>query len=68
MITVSQKELRCNGYAEIADQDSEGEVILRTTWGGLEVFQVRDSYSGWCIDTECGRVLEFCRELGIGGL
>jgi hypothetical protein len=64
-ITVSDYILRSNGYTGIVSQNEDGEVILRTEEGTYEVFAVRDSYSGWCIPTECGRVLEFCRSYHI---
>ena len=63
VVTVSNDELRSNGYLEIVSQDDSGEVILRNEDGGLEVFAVRDSYAGLCIDTDDGRVLECCRSV-----
>lgn len=62
-ITVSDDVLREHGYTEIVDQDEDGEVTLRNEDGGLEVFAIRDSYSGWCIPTDCGKVLESCRSV-----
>lgn len=55
---ISSEELLANGYTEIVSQDDE-EVVLRTEEGGLELFAIRDSFSGWCLDTTDGRVLEF---------
>jgi hypothetical protein len=63
MVTVSQSVLTAEGYTEIVDQDSDGEVTLRNDSGGFEVFAVRDSYSGWSIPTDQGQVLEFCRSI-----
>ena len=63
MVTVSNDELRSNGYLEIVSQDDSGEVILRNEDGGLEVFVVQDSHAGWCLYTDDGRVLEFCRSV-----
>jgi hypothetical protein len=62
-VTVAQDVLIENGYTEIVDQDGEGEVTLRNDSGGLEVFAVRDSYAGWSISTDQGKVLEFCRSI-----
>jgi len=61
LVTVSRDVLGDHGYTEIAGQDGEGGVTLRNECGGLEVFAVRDSYAGWSVPTDCGRVLEFCR-------
>lgn len=63
LVTVSRDVLGDHGYTEIVDQDGEGEVTLRNECGGLEVFAVRDSYAGWSVPTDCGRVLEFCRSI-----
>ncbi len=62
MITISKRELVANGYLHIVSQDGE-TVILRRKDGGNELFAIRESYSGWCIETEDGRVLEFCKSL-----
>ena len=67
LVTVDRNELAANGYREIVSQDGCGEVILRNALGGLEVFAVRDDYAGFCLDTEDGRVLEFCRSAGCDG-
>jgi hypothetical protein len=64
MVTVAPSVLAREGYAEIVKVDDEGEVILRNDSGDLEVFAVRDSFSGWCIPTDQGRVLEFVRSIG----
>lgn len=60
-VTVAKDVLVDHGYTEIVDQDDEGEVTLRNKDGGLEVFAVRDSFAGWSVPTDDGRVLEFCR-------
>jgi hypothetical protein len=62
-VTIAQAVLIENGYTEIVDQDGEGEVTLRNDSGGLEVFALRDSYAGWSIPTDQGKVLEFCRSI-----
>jgi len=62
-VTVSRDVLAREGYTEIVSQDGEGEVVLRNDCGGLEVFAVRDSFAGWSIPTEQGKVLEFCRSI-----
>ncbi len=59
MITISQAELTDNGYLYIVSQDSHN-VILRNTDGRNEHFAIRESFSGWCLDAEDGRFLEFC--------
>lgn len=63
IVTVTQDELAGNGYTEVVSQSEDGEVTLRNEEGGLEVFVVRDSYAGWSISTDDGRVLEFCRSI-----
>lgn len=60
-VTVAQDELAANGYVEIVEQNDDGSVFISTVDGGNECFQVRDSYSGWCLSCEDGRVLEFVR-------
>lgn len=67
-VLVDPNVLSEEGYSEIVECFDDGEVILRNEDGGLEVFVVRDSYSGWSIPTACGRVLEFCRSLPEGRL
>ena len=61
MVSISLNVLRAEGYTELVVENDEGEVTLRNEDGGLEVFAVRDSFSGWSIPTDQGRVLEFCR-------
>lgn len=61
-VSISAYVLDREGYTEIVEQDG-CEVTLRNNHGGLEVFAVRESYSGWCIPTDDGRVLEFCRSI-----
>jgi len=57
---ISTDELESNHYDSSFFESVDGEqVILRTTEGDYELFAIRDSYSGWCINTEDGRVLEF---------
>lgn len=63
MISVSDEELKSNGYTEVVCQNEYGEVVLRDEDGDLELFMVRDSYSGWSISTDCGRSLEFVRSI-----
>lgn len=63
-ITVSQTELAGNGYTEIVDQDGCGGVTIRRDDGGSDVFQIRDSYAGWSLETDDGRCLEFCCSIG----
>lgn len=66
MITVDCEVLADHGYSEIVDQNEYGEVILRNDLSGrLELFQVRDSYAGWSIPTDCGRELEFVRSCDV---
>lgn len=60
-VTICEGELKFEGYTEFVSQDGEGEVVLRNKDGRLEFFAIRDSYSGWCIKTTDGRVLEFVR-------
>lgn len=62
-IEISRDELEINGYTEIVDQDGRGEVTLRHEDGTLEVFSVRDSFSGWSLETVDGQPLEFCRSI-----
>ena len=52
-----------HGYTAIVSQDGDGEVVLCNEEGDLEVFGVRDSFAGFCVPTDCGRVLEFCRAI-----
>jgi len=59
-VTVESAELVENGYSEITEDHEDGRVVIRKDEGGYDVFQVRASYSGWSLDTEDGRVLEFC--------
>ena len=63
VVTVSPEVLAKEGYTEVAGQDGCGEVTLRNDQGGLEVFAVRDSYAGWSVPTDQGKVLEFCRSI-----
>lgn len=62
-VTVDPQELLDNGYTNIVSQDGDGGVVLCTDGGTLEHFAVRDSVAGWCLDTDDGRVLEFCRSI-----
>ena len=62
MITISKKELVANGYLHIISQDDE-TVILRNVNGSKDLYAIRESYSGWCIETEDGRLLEFCSNI-----
>jgi len=66
-VTVTKEELEANGYVEIVEQNDDGSVVILNGDGGCDLFQVRDSYAGWCLECECGRVLEFCRSLSRGG-
>ena len=59
MITISKDELSVNGYSHIVFQDND-IVVLAIKDGGNDTFAIRESYPGWCLDTEDGRVLEFC--------
>lgn len=61
IVEVDDDVLREEGYTSIVSQNGDGEVRLLTECGKIEVFVVNDSYSGWCIPTKCGRVLEFYR-------
>jgi hypothetical protein len=63
VVTVSPEVLAKEGYTEVAGQDGRGEVTLRNDQGGLEVFAIRDSYAGWSVPTDQGKVLEFCRSI-----
>ena len=63
VVTVAPEVLAKEGYTEVAGQDGRGEVTLRNDRGGLEVFAVRDSYAGWSVPTDQGKVLEFCRSI-----
>ena len=63
MIEIPEEELDAEGYLEIVDQTDDGEVLLLTVGGAMELFQVRDSHSGWHLDTTDGRVLEFVRSI-----
>ncbi len=62
MITISKTELVDNGYTHIVSQKDES-VVLRRVDGNNELFAIRESYSGWCLEADDGRVLEFCRSL-----
>lgn len=58
-VTICDEVLKSEGYTEIVSQDGKGEVVLCSNKGRLHFFAIRDSYSGWCIETEDGRFLEF---------
>lgn len=60
--TVEKFELTDNGYEKIVSQTTD-TVVIRDQDGKYELFAIRDSFSGWCLDTEQGKVLEFCRSL-----
>ena len=60
MPLVMRDELVANGYIAVLDYDDPAEVLLRRDDGGIDVFAIRDSFAGWCLDTSDGRVLEFC--------
>ncbi len=63
-VMIETVELIENGYIGIVSQDGQGEVVLCNEEGDFEVFAVRDDFAGWCLDTYCGRVLEFVRKRG----
>ena len=62
MITISKRELVANGYLHIVSQDDE-TVILRNVDGGKDLYAIRESFSGWCLEADDGRVLEFCSNM-----
>ncbi len=62
-VRVAPEELGRHGFTEVANQNGAGEVYLRNVRGDLEVFKVHDGFSGMMIQTDDGRVLEFCRML-----
>ena len=62
-VTIALDVLIDYGYTAIVSQDGDGGVTLCNEEGDFEFFGVRDSFSGWCIPTDCGRVLEFCRSI-----
>ena len=62
-VTIALDVLIDHGYTAIVSQDGDGEVVLCNEEGDLEVFGVRDSFAGFCVPTDCGRVLEFCRAI-----
>jgi len=66
-VTVAPDELTDNGYSAMLDDDGKPGVRIRRVDGGVDVFAVRDSYSGWCLNTEDGRVLEFCYSIAREG-
>ncbi len=59
MIIISRFELIDNGYSHIVSQDDD-YVIICNFDGVHEHFAIRKSFSGWCLEAEDGRVLEFC--------
>lgn len=58
-VTICDDELDYEGYMKIVSQDGKGKVVLRNHNGRHEFFAIRDSYAGWCVHTDDGRVLEF---------
>jgi len=60
-VRVTPDELSSRGYIEVANQNGQGEVLLRNLEGDLEVFKIHDGFSGMMVSTDDGRVLEFCR-------
>ena len=65
-VTIALDVMLAHGYTAIVSQDGKGGVTLCNEEGNLEVFEVRDSYAGFCVPTDCGRVLEFCRTVTQG--
>jgi hypothetical protein len=59
LITIDQAELEANGYVRIVSQEDE-TVRVETEEGRIETFTIRESYAGWNLRCEDGRVLEFC--------
>jgi len=58
-VTVAPEILAQEGYVKVAAQTAIA-VLLQTPVGWYDLFVIRDSYAGWHIKADDGRVLEYC--------